>query len=118
MPIITNTGTVTATTTVLFQLTGQGAGKGDGVIAYLSFDAGNDTTVTVSELVKQTSLDDTYVIQEIVSGALATVEFVLAEGLSRLVIPSAKSEDWVGLEFTGLSTGTVSVEFIADQYYN
>lgn len=115
MALTSTTGTVNGSS-VTFEITGSGAGKGVGVIAYIDYTKNGDT-LTCQASFNDAKIDSNFYNQiQINSLVLENVVFSIGDtGKYRISLPTALNEESVKLTFSGLVDGDLNVEFSKDQ---
>lgn len=117
--LLTNTGTITATYSVLYDKSEiQGTSKGESVYLYLDFVKNGVEAPTFSVSVKEANLGDNYFTLSSANPTLTQVTYLLgATGKYAINVGTGKNIEAVKVDCGLFTTSTLTVDFGLDSFY-
>ena len=117
MALTSTTGTVDGSDVTFSLANIQGAGRGDGVSAYIDYTKAGADSITLQISYNDSKLGTTFYKQGVLNGSDEIVAKTIglpSSGQFRFPLSMSKNDDTVKVSVAGLDTGALNFEFAAD----
>lgn len=104
----------------IYTIKGKGETRGHGIIAYIDYTKAGGDLLNIKTYFKNNQVDINNFYQLIVVDAFLLKQLnidVTASGKYRIPLSAALCDEYVKIDFTGLDTGIINVEFAQDYGY-